>query len=64
MATDIELFCTSCARCQMNKTSMERHKGLLHSLPIPDRQWQSIGINFMGPLPRSNDYDHLMVIID
>jgi Integrase zinc binding domain len=43
MATDIELFCTSCAKCQMNKTSTQLPKGLLHSLPTPDRPWQSIG---------------------
>jgi Integrase zinc binding domain len=42
MATDIELFCTSCTKCQMNKTSMQRPKGLLHSLPTPDRPWQPI----------------------
>jgi Integrase zinc binding domain len=51
MATDIELFCTSCAKCQMNKTSMQLPKGLLHSLPTLDRLWQLIGIDFMGPLP-------------
>jgi Integrase zinc binding domain len=64
MATDIELFCTSCARCQMNKTSTQLPKGLLHSLPTPDRPWQSIRIDFMGPLPKLNDCDYLMVIID
>ena len=64
MATDIELFCTSCAKCQMNKTSTQRPKGLLHSLPTPDRPWQSIGIDFMGPLPKSNDCNYLMVVID
>jgi hypothetical protein len=64
MATDIELFCTSCAKCEMNKTSTQRPKGLLHSLPTPDRPWQSIGIDFMGPLPKSNDCNYLMVVID
>jgi Integrase zinc binding domain len=64
MTADIESFCTSCKRCQMNKTSTQRPKGLLHSLPIPDRPWQSIGIDFMGPLPKSNVCDYLMVIID
>jgi Integrase zinc binding domain len=37
MATDIELFCTLCVKCQMNKTSTQQPKGLLHSLPTPDR---------------------------
>ena len=38
--------------------------GLLHSLPIPDRLWQSIGMDFMGPLPKSNNFNYLLVIID
>jgi Integrase zinc binding domain len=63
-ATDIELFCTSCVKCQMNKTSTQLPKGLLHSLPTPDRPWQLIGIDFMAPLPKSNDCDYLMVVID
>ena len=37
---------------------------LLHSLPIPDRPWQSIGLDFMGPLPKSNTFDYLLVVID
>ena len=37
---------------------------LLHSLPIPNRPWQSIGLDFMGPLPKSNNFDYLLVMID
>jgi hypothetical protein len=48
----------------MDKTSTQWPKGLLHSLPILDRPWQLIGIEFMGPLPKSNNCDYLMVIID
>jgi hypothetical protein len=64
MATDIKLFCTLCAKWQMNKTSTQLPKGLLHSLPTLDRPWQSIGIDSMGPLPKSNDCNYLMVVID
>ena len=35
-----------------------------YSLPIPDRSWQSIGMDFMGPLPKSNNFDYLLVVID
>ena len=38
--------------------------GLLHSLLIPDRPWQSIGMDFMGPLPKSNNFNYLLVMID
>jgi len=64
MAADIEVFCASCAKCQMNKASTLQPQGLLHGLPIPERPWQSIGIDFMGPLPQAHDYDYLMVVID
>ena len=64
MAQDIEAFCTSCAACAVAKDANSKLEGLLHSLPVPDRSLQSIGINFMGPLTHSNDFDYLLVPID
>ena len=60
----MELFCSSCALCQTTKDSMQKPAGLLHSLPIPDRPWQSVGLDFMGPLPKSKGYDYLLVVIN
>ena len=64
MATDIEAFFRSCGKCQTNKTDTLKPPGFLHSLPIPDKPWQSVGMDFMGPLPRSLGNDYLLVIID
>ena len=64
MATDIEAFCRSCRRCQTNKTDTQKPQGLLHSLPIPGKLWQSVGMDFMGPLPWSQGNDYLLVILD
>ena len=64
MATNIETFCRSCRKCQTNKGNTQKPQGFLHSLPIPDKPWQSVGMDFMGPLPRSQDNDYLLVIID
>jgi hypothetical protein len=64
MMADIETFCRSCGMCQTTKDSPQRPSGLLHTLPIPDRPWQSVGMDFMGPLPVSKGYDYLMVVID
>ena len=61
MSHDIELYCKMCSTC---KDANSKLTGLLHSLPIPDRPWQSIGLDFMGPLPKSNDFDYLLVVID
>jgi hypothetical protein len=64
MTRDIESFCNSCTPCQMVKNSNQLPSGLLHTLPIPDWPWQSIGMDFVGPLPLSMGYDYLLVIID
>jgi hypothetical protein len=63
MHRDTLAFCNSCGKCQMIKTINQRPAGLLHSLPIPGRPWESIGIDFMGPLPPSKGYDYLMIVI-
>ena len=64
MAIDIEAFCRSCRKCQTNKSKTLKPQGFLHSLPIPDKLWQLVGMDFMGPLPWSQGNDYLLVIID
>ena len=64
MAQDIEVFCTSCSACAVAKDANSKLKGVLHGLPVPDRPWQSIRIDFMGPLPQLNNFDYLLVVID
>ena len=64
MSHDIELYCKMCGTCVTIKDTNSKLTSLLHSLLIPDRPWQSIGLEFMGPLPKSNDFDYLLVIID
>ena len=61
MVHDMETFCMSCAT---SKDTDSKPRGLLDSLPILDRPWQSIGMDFLGPLPKSNNFDYLLVIID
>ena len=64
MSHGIELYCKTCGIYMTTKDVNSKPTGLLHSLPIPDRLWQSIGIDFMGPLQKSNNFDYLLVIID
>ena len=64
MGADIELFCSLCTLCQTTKDSTQMPAGLLHSLPIPNQPWQSVRLDFMGPLPKSKGYNYLLVVID
>ena len=50
--------------CVTTKAANSKPTGLLHSLPIPDRLWHLIGMDFMGPLPKWNDFNYLLVVID
>ena len=64
MLHDIEAYCKTCSICATTKDTNSKPAGLLHSLPIPDRPWQSIGMDFMGPLSKSNNFNYLVVVID
>ena len=64
MSHDIELYCKTCSICATAKDTNSKPAGLLHSLLILDRLWQSIGMDFMGPLPKLNNFDYLLVVID
>jgi hypothetical protein len=63
MVKDITTFCESCGMCQTTKSSTQKPEGLLHSLPIPSRPWESIGMDFIGPFPKSHGMDYLLLVI-
>ena len=60
---DTQLFCKTCTPCQTSKTSNQVPAGVLHTLPVPTRPWQSIGMDFIGPFPKQYEYDYLWVVI-
>ena len=68
MATDVKCYCESCATCKCSKPSNQCPYRMLTPLDIPSRPWESIGIDFLSPLPLSRDrngeYNSIMVIID
>ena len=46
------------------KAWRERRRGFLKPLPIPDRLWREISVDFIVELPESQGYTNLMVITD
>jgi hypothetical protein len=65
MRKDIEAYVDSCLQCQKSKPDGRGTAGLLQPLPVPQRPWQSVGLDFMGPLPRSRSgKDFLLVLAD
>jgi hypothetical protein len=64
MRSDCKKFVEQCVLCARNKPSRHRPYGLLQPLPIPERPWHSISMDFIEQLPPSNGYTAILVIID
>ena len=61
---DIKRYIQGYFKCQQNKVQHQRKAGKLHPLEIPQGLWQEISIDIIGPLPKSNVMDAIMVIVD
>jgi len=53
--------CTSCARA---KTPCHRPYGLLKQLPVPEKPWNSISMDFIEQLPSSTGFTAILVVVD
>jgi hypothetical protein len=57
-------FCQSCVTCKRSKSQRHRPYGLLKQLPIPERPWHSISMDFIEKLPKSAGFDTILVVVD
>ncbi len=68
MTDMVARFIRSCDICKRSKSYRVRKQGLLKPLPIPDRYWTDISIDFITSLPVSlrygRKYQHIMVVVD
>jgi hypothetical protein len=60
----VKKYCKSCTVCMRNKPQRHKPYGLLKQLPIPERPWHSISMDFIEPLPTSDNFDAILVIVD
>ena len=61
---DVKKYIQEYFKYQQNKVQHQRKTGELHPLEIPNRLWQEISIDIIGPLPKSNEMDVIVVIVD
>ncbi|GJP38139.1 hypothetical protein CLOM_g22577, partial [Closterium sp. NIES-68] len=65
LAEDVQKFVTSYDTCQRMKSSKEKKAGLLQPLPVPEKPWQVVSLDFITGLPpTSSGHDAILVVID
>ena len=57
-------YVNSCDVCQRIKTPRHKVSGPLQSLPVPNRPWSSISMDFDVKLPLSHGFDSVLVVVD
>jgi hypothetical protein len=60
----IKQYVTSCTVCQQAKPDRSRYPGLLQPLPVPTQAWEVISMDFVEGLPRSNNANTILVVVD
>jgi hypothetical protein len=65
MKKDAAYYITRCMECQKVKDEHRHPAGLLQPLPIPEKKWEVITMDFITGLPRTNKkHDSIMVVVE
>ena len=48
----------------MDKTERKKEAGLLQPLPVPERSWRSVSMDFISGYPKVDGKASIMVVVD
>ena len=61
---DVKKYVRGCETCQRTKSRRIPTKTPLHPFEPPTRPWEVITLDLIGPLPQSDGYDAILVVVD
>ena len=64
MTQDVRIFVRNCNTCGKSKIWRKQKHGLLKPLPIPERIWSKLSVDFITGLAPSKDCTSIMIVID
>lgn len=64
MEDDIEAYVRTCLICQKDKLERKKEAGLLQPLPIPDKLFQSVSMDFISGFPKVEGMASIFVVVD
>ena len=64
----VQRFVRNCHVCTRSKPSRQRTQGWLRPLPVPERRWRDVSMDYVGPLPPSTfmgiTYRYVLAFVD
>ena len=64
MLADVDRYVRNCHPCRRASSPRDKTPGLLQPLPVPDRPWQHISMDFNSFNRDKHGYDNVLVIMD
>ncbi|GJZ92011.1 cytochrome P450 78A7-like protein [Tanacetum coccineum] len=64
MGDDVETFVLTCLICQQDKIEQKKSGGLIEPLPTPKGPWESVSMDFITCLPKSEGGGSIIVVVD
>ncbi|KAL0199895.1 hypothetical protein M9458_003082, partial [Cirrhinus mrigala] len=64
MEQDVQRYVRGCRECAMSKSPRHLPSGKLVPLPVPNRPWSHLGVDFITDLPPSEGNTCILVIVD
>src|SRR3984893_2586625 len=64
LRTFVAEYINSCTNCGRSKVPRHKPYGLLQQLPIPEKPWNSISMDFIEQLPESRGFTSVLVVVD
>lgn len=59
---DVRNWADSCVDCQRSKVHRHTKAPLAH-FPVPERRFDHVNVDFVGPLPSSHDFTYLLTMV-
>ena len=63
MYRDVDRYLKNCHNCQRARTSRHTPYGILRPLPVPEKVWQDVSMNFIIGLPWSKGKNAILVVV-
>lgn len=64
MKAIVHQFVDRCSVCKKAKPERIKYPRLLLPLPIPDKAWKIVSLDFIDGLPKSNHFNCILVVVD